>query len=333
MKKLLTIFLCLLLLLQVSGSLGNAVAVAESTPPVTTANISGSAGTNGIYYGTVQLQLTAYDGESGISVIQYSLDDGTTWLTYSGPVSFSAFKWYSIVYRAIDNDNNIEPSRTIEFAIKADKIPPTTSAQLSGPAGDNSYYKGPVQVSLLGEDGQSGVLVTEFSLNGGQSWEPYVAPLGVTDSGISTIYFRSKDKGGNVEKAKKLKVNIDDVPSASPGFALSPSTWTNGDQTLEIFNGSDLGSGPRKSQYRLVSDGANDLLGDSAGQQSPCQHAYQDAAEDDQEQLHAHRSAGVQQPKRVGSFFPNGSGVPNIGIIIFGIGNLNQLLSQFTGRL
>jgi hypothetical protein len=97
------------------------------------------------------------------------------------------------------------------LAPPSDTSPPTTTASLSGPAGTNGWYKGPVQVTLTATDpdGSADVAATFYTLDGGAQ-KTYTAPFTLTGDAVHTVTFWSKDQAGNEEKPHLSKtVKID----------------------------------------------------------------------------------------------------------------------------
>jgi hypothetical protein len=87
---------------------------------------------------------------------------------------------------------------------------PTTTASISPaqPDGPDGYYVNPVTVTLTATDSQSGVDKTEYSLDNGVNWHPYLAPVTVGEQGQYTMIYRSTDKAGNMEAVKTIRFNI-----------------------------------------------------------------------------------------------------------------------------
>jgi hypothetical protein len=77
----------------------------------------------------------------------------------------------------------------------------------------------------------------------------------ITKDGQTIMLYRSIDNNGNVEKIRKIKINLDLIPPSMPSIIFDPVDWTNGSVTVMINDGEDEGSGSKKSQYRL---GEND---------------------------------------------------------------------------
>lgn len=243
---------CVLVFTLLAPALGAKAASASNaaSAPVTVHQLKGNLNVNGIYYGSVELQLTAQDTGSGVSSTRYSLDEGETWLTYSQPVLFSDKKVYHIQYQSLGSDSSVESPKEVVFTIKKDNYPPETSIVVNGTQGQNSYYTSTVTVSLNATDAHSGIQYSEYSLNAGQNWNRYSTPVAV-EGANTIIYYRSIDVDGNLEKTKKSKISVDMVPPSPPEFVISPDEWSNSTFMVTIKDGVDSQSGTFKSQYRV----------------------------------------------------------------------------------
>ena len=91
----------------------------------------------------------------------------------------------------------------------SDLTKPNTAIGVIGVDGNNSYYVSDVKVSLVASDDNSGVLKTEYSLDGGKIWIKYVGELILTQNGTNTIWYSSTDRAGNREENKELVIKID----------------------------------------------------------------------------------------------------------------------------
>ena len=63
-----------------------------------------------MYRTSVELALSAKDnvGGFGVSKTEYSLDGGTTWEEYAGPIQFTENATYTVLYRSIDTSGQFE---------------------------------------------------------------------------------------------------------------------------------------------------------------------------------------------------------------------------------
>ncbi|MEY4723325.1 MAG: hypothetical protein RLZZ324_838, partial [Candidatus Parcubacteria bacterium] len=136
---------------------------------------------------------------------------------------------------AVLENQPIQPGETIVHEVTGtsgvtlavgvpDITAPVTTLSASGVAGTNSWYTGPVTITLSATDGQdgTGVQSTTYSLDGGLTWTTYAAPFVIADDGEHAVLFGSTDNAGNVEVTKNQVFHIDTtVPAAT---IVSPST-------------------------------------------------------------------------------------------------------------
>jgi len=139
-----------------------------------------------------------------------------------------------------------------------ESVAPVTTATLTpaSPDGANGWYRSAVTVTLGASDNCSGVARTEFSTDGGATWEPYTGALTLASDGVKTIHYRSVDNAGNVEAAQSLTVKIDQTAptvslSADPSVVWPP----NGKTVTVAINGAgaDAVSGLAEVSY-VVTD-------------------------------------------------------------------------------
>jgi len=100
----------------------------DLTVPITTINISGKAGNNGYYVSSAKISLAATDDNSRVLKIKYSLDNGNTWIQYSGIFTVSRDGTTTILYYSIDKAGNQEANN--KAVIKIDQTKPTISVLL-----------------------------------------------------------------------------------------------------------------------------------------------------------------------------------------------------------
>jgi uncharacterized lipoprotein YddW (UPF0748 family) len=136
--------------------------------------------------------------------------------------------------------------------------PATTAAVMpTSPDGANGWYRSAVTVTLGASDNCSGVARTEFSTDGGATWEPYAGSIALLSDGVKTIHYRSVDNAGNVEAAQSLTVRIDQTAptvslSADPSVIWPP----NGKTVLVTINGGggDAVSGLAEVSYVVIDE-------------------------------------------------------------------------------
>ena len=157
-----------------------------------------------------------------------------------------------------------------------DKTPPITANFLLGSQGLNSWFTGPVSVTLIATD-ISGLSSTSYSVDGAPSIG-YSVPFTVFNDGTHTIQFRSVDKAGNVETVKSVTFMIDSTPpaiTASRNIPANANGWNNSPVTV-TFQCSDalsgLAAGSPPAPVTLAGNGAaqsatgscRDLAGNSS---------------------------------------------------------------------
>jgi PKD repeat protein/glucose/arabinose dehydrogenase/type 1 glutamine amidotransferase len=178
---------------------------ADETAPVTTAATDpANPGAGGFYTGPVTVTLAATDDGSGVDNTEYTVDGGA-WTPYTAPFSVSGDGTHQVQYRSADAAGNVEDAHAL--TVKVDAIAPLTTAQFAAP-NDGGWHSGAIPVTLAATDATSGVVSTEYSLDGG-AWTPYTQPVDVTGDGTHTVAYRSKDNAGNAETEKAATIKID----------------------------------------------------------------------------------------------------------------------------
>ncbi|GIP32300.1 hypothetical protein J2TS4_15100 [Paenibacillus sp. J2TS4] len=148
--------------------------------------------------------------------------------------------------------------QTVRFEYKkTDRTAPVTAAAISPeqPDGQNGWYKQPVTVSLTPEDEESGIAQTEYSLDGGTSWQTYTQPLVFDKDGRYSVSYRSTDREGNVEEAKAVSFQIDAAPPVITIASPVDGTYTSAEQVTLQFAVSDALSGADVSKTVALLDG------------------------------------------------------------------------------
>ncbi len=222
--------------------------VYDTTPPVTTAALSGTQGSGGWYTGPVQVTLSAADAADGVASTQYQIDLGA-WQTYAAPFTVTGDGTHTVAYRSTDNAGNVE--QTEETTVKIDTTAPVTTATLAGTQGSAGWYTGPVQVTLAATDATSGVAATSYRIDGGAA-HGYTAPFTVTGDGTHTVTFFSTDAAGNVEATETKTFKIDATAPVTTSHLTG--TLHNGWYTGEVhvtLSATDATSGVAATYYVL----------------------------------------------------------------------------------
>lgn len=148
--------------------------------------------------------------------------------------------------------------------LAADAGAPVTTATLdpTQPNGANNWYTSDVTITLSATDALSGVTETQYSLDNGQTWQPYTAAFTISSEGANTVSYRSTDRAGNVEAAQTLTVKIDKsapqaLLSANPSRIFSP----NGKRFIVSLSGTatDTVSGLASVSYTVTDEYGDNL--------------------------------------------------------------------------
>jgi hypothetical protein len=175
----------------------------DTTPPVTTASLLGTAGDNGWYTSAVAVTLSASDLSSGVAAIWYVVDNGT-WLRYTGPFLLQEGS-HVVQYYAVDVAGVREATHSLSILI--DTTPPTAQAALSGVLGNNSWYVSDVTVTLSAADSSSGVAGISYRVDNGP-WLTYAGTIRLSDgSHILQVY--ATDVAGLTGAVQTVNVNVD----------------------------------------------------------------------------------------------------------------------------
>ena len=207
------------------------VAAADTTPPETRSAITPLPNAAGWHNGPVSAALTAADPPgsdgapaSGVKEITYCVSGpapgvGPVCTTVPGAaatVAVTAEGTTLLTYSAADNAGNREGQRSL--TLKIDATPPATAATPNQAPNPQGWHRTAVAVSLAATDSLSGVVHTEYDLDGA-GWKPYLRPIAIGADGVHTLTYRSTDAAGNTEAVRTLVVRIDaTAPEAQVRF-------------------------------------------------------------------------------------------------------------------
>lgn len=190
----------------------------DKTAPSTSLSIDGTLGGNGWYTSDVSVILAALDNEggSGIEGSEYSLDNGSSWNEYSGPLAVNAEGMNTLTFRSIDQAGNIEGLKS--QGIKLDRTPP--SVNIGGPyLGDEGSI-----ISLDGSgstDEISGIADCGWDLDSDGVYDDAVGtPLSSKtwfDDGSYPVGLSVTDNAGNAGNASTLVEVANVAPTAEAG--------------------------------------------------------------------------------------------------------------------
>jgi flagellar hook assembly protein FlgD len=242
--------------LSAADGWGNAPAVASGsatidvTDPQSRSAVTGTLGLNGWFVGPASVAVSATDTGSGLYVRRYSVDGGPT-RTYTAPFALTSPAAHRVAYFGIDRAGNRETTRWI--TVRVDAAKPVTKPSISGPAGTNGWWTGPISVSLAATDAGSGAGEIRASTDGSPS-AVVTAPLALAGDGTHTVTYSATDLAGNREAVKTLTVKIDSTRPTTGVVTLTGipggSGWYRSPVTLG-FAGADSLSGLAGFRYAL----------------------------------------------------------------------------------
>jgi len=188
-------------------------------------------GRNSWYVSAVDLSASATDAISGLSVLDGSLDGGTTWISF--PVHFTDGEHLALIHARDVAGNEV----TVERRILVDTVAPTV--QIASHANGN-VVQGDLQLFGSLEDATSGPERGEISVDGGSTWLPvslhadawsFVWRSGEVPNGDYTIQMRGLDRAGNDSAASTISLTVDNAP---PAVSITERWWIWETGTLKV---------------------------------------------------------------------------------------------------
>ncbi|MET8959719.1 family 16 glycoside hydrolase [Streptomyces sp. NPDC004074] len=197
----------------------------DTTPPQTSAQVTGAQNAQGEYVGAATVTIAATDeGGSGVDRIEYAIGDTGAWQPYTTPVVVDRTGSHKVRHRALDKAGNVSAEKSVEFTVVAppsdDTAPPETSATVSGERNADGTYIDMATVTVTASDTGSGVNSIEYAVGSG-AWQPYSGPVMVHQVGAQTVRYRATDKAGNVSAEKSVQFT---VVAAPPQDTTAPVT-------------------------------------------------------------------------------------------------------------
>ncbi|WP_246321075.1 OmpL47-type beta-barrel domain-containing protein [Paenibacillus germinis] len=193
--------------------------ITDDTPPVTVVELEGTK-QNGWYVTDVNVNLIATDDKSSVTETVYSLDGGTTWLTYQNALVFNEDGVHTLSFRSTDQMGNKEQSQTVSFAI--DQTPPVV--QISG--GGTYTVDQMVMVTCTATDTVSGVVYSSCSA-------PLLSsPAYLLNVGDNVVSANAADAAGNSGTAATTVT----VKVTADSLIRLIETWVTGNGSQGIVN-------------------------------------------------------------------------------------------------
>lgn len=229
----------------------------DTTPPETSATVSGEKDEAGDYLTMATVTVTASDTGSGVNTIEYAIGAGGAWQPYTAPVMVHQLGDHTVRYRATDKAGNASAEKSVAFTVVApptqDTTAPETSAAVTGTKNSGGAYVTSAKVTLTATDGGSGVDRTEYSLDGGP-YLAYTTPVIVDRIGYHTLAHRATDKAGNTSAARQVAFTI-----AQGGGVPAPDCPEYDERLTVIVGAVDSGVPNRLTRSRCT---INELIED-----------------------------------------------------------------------
>ncbi|SCF75182.1 protein of unknown function [Streptomyces sp. MnatMP-M17] len=229
----------------------------DTTPPETSATVSGEQDDAGNYLSMATVTVTASDTGSGVNTIEYALGAGGAWQPYTAPVMVHQVGTHTVRYRATDKAGNAAAEKSVAFTVveppAQDTTPPETSAAVTGEKNANGAFITSAKVTLTATDAESGVDKVEYSLDGGP-YLAYTTPVIVDRVGYHTFAHRATDKANNTSQAKQVSFTI-----AQGGGVPAPNCPEYDERLTVIVGTVDSGVPNRLTRSRCT---INELIED-----------------------------------------------------------------------
>ncbi|MZD08872.1 DUF1080 domain-containing protein [Streptomyces sp. SID5785] len=220
----------------------------DTTPPETSATVTGEKDDSGAYLGMATVTVSASDTGSGVNSVEYALGADGAWQPYTAPVMVHEPGAHTVRFRAADKAGNQAAEKSVDFTVveppAQDTTPPSVSLAVAGDKNSDGAYINGARLTLTATDDDSGVDKVEYSLDGG----PYLAygePVVVDRVGAHSVAYRASDKAGNASEAQTFLFAV-----ASGGGVPAPDC-AEYDERSTVFVGTvDTGVPNRVTENR-----------------------------------------------------------------------------------
>jgi hypothetical protein len=130
----------------------------------------------------------------------------------------------------LDSGNNGEPDGSVLPDVVVsdpthilDSTMPTTTVTLQGPQNAQNAYIGPVTATISAVDDNAGILKIYYSLDAGQNWQEYSAPVQIAPGEATSVQAYSVDRAGNQEyPPQTISVEFAATPTVTPAATPTP---------------------------------------------------------------------------------------------------------------
>jgi hypothetical protein len=203
----------------------------DGTPPDLAVSLPPVDGRQGWYVSEVDLSASATDAISGLTILNGSLDGGTTWISF--PIHFTDGRHSTLIHTRDLAGNEVTVSRTIYV----DTVSPIVqiTSHING-----DVVQGDVELSGRLEDATSGPQGGEISVDGGSTWLPitphadawsFIWRSGEVSNGEYIIQMRGSDRAGNGSDISTVSLTVDNAP---PAVSITERWWIWETGTLKV---------------------------------------------------------------------------------------------------
>jgi hypothetical protein len=194
----------------------------DKTPPVSTIDVLGDQfkGKHHFVSPRTKFKLKATD-ETGLLQIRYGINKAPNDIYTSEFELIDKTGLQTIYYLAEDEVGNVEQAKS--KIVFYDKTPPITRIKFHDPQffnRDTLFINKNTEIELIALDSESGVLKTEYSING-EGFVEYIDRIKIEEKGFHKIEFISTDQVNNNEIVKKSQFVIDNnAPEIFINFSI-----------------------------------------------------------------------------------------------------------------
>lgn len=196
----------------------------DRLPPVVEHSVNGDQYKGNYLYVSprTKIGLSATDNKAGVKKIFYRWDEKERF-DYGSEFNIpNTLGLHTVKYDATDNVENLAPNKYLKVFL--DNRNPETGIKYGRPQffhRDTLFITSRTAISLFARDAHSGVLKTEYAIDGGgmKGYSQFMLP----SEGYHTVTFKSTDRVNNVEEMKTSSVFVDNTPpDLYVNFSIEP---------------------------------------------------------------------------------------------------------------
>ncbi|HDP97363.1 MAG TPA: hypothetical protein ENN25_06715 [Euryarchaeota archaeon] len=200
---------------ELTGIMTHALNVSEG-PPITSAELSGTEGSNGWYTSEVEVTLTATDDASGVNYTMYRIGSGD-WEEYTSAIVLDEDGEFTVYFYSVDNLGLTESTKSVSVSI--DATPPSLSIDQED--GTEFPADGAIVISWTASDATSGLSDIEILVDGGSAQPLGAAATSVDLAGLTAgehyIIVRAVDEAG-LETEIRLDFTVEATTGGTTTF-------------------------------------------------------------------------------------------------------------------